>query len=315
MPVDWFQAGHLMLQDTLDLGKFGYSIYQDQRDNNFKNKVFDYQKAVQQQIFDREDTALQRRMADAEKAGLNPFSVANGSGAGAGAVVGTSGASYSRNIESPNLLGNYGAYLDALNAIERNKQMKTETEILENERASSVVERLRQQRQNQIEEVQNWLDKGINPDQIWYNLDHDSYGYTTDPNPIFDGKNDIPLTSTPLWKRYSWALQNEKNTKDSIEYQSFSDFYNMQQNKYNYDWMNFDRNYQRILRGVEGVSDILHGGSHAVEAVNSFRDVSGRNRLRESQIETNNYRNQPTRTTKERSYHKGGYTERSYSTK
>ena len=79
--------------------------------------------------------------------------------------------------------------------------------------------------------------------------------------------------------------------------------------------MKFDTYYNRVLRGVDTAASLIHGGAHAVDAVNSFRDVSGRNRLRESQIETNNYRNQPTRTTKERSYYKGGYTERSYSTK
>lgn len=61
----------------------GYKNYQLQSEN------LDYQKSLQQTIFDREDTSLQRRMADAQAAGLNPYSVINSGGANAGSVVKT----------------------------------------------------------------------------------------------------------------------------------------------------------------------------------------------------------------------------------
>ena len=56
----------------------GYGIYQDQRD-------FWQQKETQNEIFRREDNAVQRRVADLEQAGLNK-NLAAGSGAGAGAA-------------------------------------------------------------------------------------------------------------------------------------------------------------------------------------------------------------------------------------
>lgn len=290
-----------------------YAAYQTGKN---QSEYLSYQKDLQKKIFEREDTALQRRMADAKAAGLNPFSVANGNGAGAGQVVNV------QPLQAPNygdlglsrLSENYGKYIDTLNAIEANYQMQTQSKTLKHEEQIANIERLQARRQNQIEQVQNWLDKGISADQIWYNSDKDQYGYTTDKN-VSLGQNDIPLTSTPLWKRYQWSLQNDKNMTDSLAYRSLSDYYNMMSDKWHNDTMKFDTYYNRVLRGVDTAASLIHGGSHAVDAVNSFRDVSGRNRLRESQIEVNNYKNQPTRTTKERTYTKHGYTERSYSTK
>lgn len=55
----------------------------------FQNANLDYQKALQQQIFQREDNSVQRRAKDLEAAGLSK-TLAAGAGAGAGSVVSTS---------------------------------------------------------------------------------------------------------------------------------------------------------------------------------------------------------------------------------
>lgn len=71
-----------------------YRIYQDQRN-------FNYEKGLQQEVFNREDTAYQRAVADAQAAGLSKGVVSGG--AGAGSVLGAS----STDIGGTNFFSNY----------------------------------------------------------------------------------------------------------------------------------------------------------------------------------------------------------------
>lgn len=60
----------------------------NQKNYELQQGQFEYEKALQQQIFDREDTAVQRRLNDVTKAGFSPLA-ALGQSAGAGQVVST----------------------------------------------------------------------------------------------------------------------------------------------------------------------------------------------------------------------------------
>lgn len=99
---------------------------------------FDYQQALQQQIFEREDTAVQRRMQDLEAAGLNP-NLAAGSAAGAGAVVGRSN---TQQTSAPQF--ELGSMMDAIAAAQQIKAQKQQTanakieqQILKNQQAQA----------------------------------------------------------------------------------------------------------------------------------------------------------------------------------
>lgn len=79
--------------NTADIRKYADSFnWDDQAFLNRYNAIaeqerFDYQKALQQQIFAREDSSIQRSVQDARSAGLSPLAGLNGAGAGSAVPV------------------------------------------------------------------------------------------------------------------------------------------------------------------------------------------------------------------------------------
>lgn len=74
--------------NPLDIVNDAYNIFNNERNYRAQQENLSYQKNLQNRIFEREDSSLQRRVADAEAAGLNP-QLALGSGAGAGQAIST----------------------------------------------------------------------------------------------------------------------------------------------------------------------------------------------------------------------------------
>lgn len=81
-----------------------------------------YQKDLQKTIFQREDNAVQRRVADLKAAGLSP-TLASGSSAGAGSVVSTSAPQKKSNLESYLALASVGT------ALAQQQKAQTEADI------------------------------------------------------------------------------------------------------------------------------------------------------------------------------------------
>lgn len=86
------------------------SIKTNQKNYDLQVENLAYQKDLQSKIFEREDNAVQRRVADLVSAGLSP-TLAVGSSAGAGSVVSTSAPQKKSNFESMMALANVGTAL------------------------------------------------------------------------------------------------------------------------------------------------------------------------------------------------------------
>lgn len=100
-----------------------WNAYQQQRE-------FDYAKDIQNQIFEREDNAVQRRVADLEKSGLSN-TLAAGSGAGAGSVVSTHLSNVGNptsNVQKPSLTFQ-NSLLDVLKGVEEIKGIKEQINV------------------------------------------------------------------------------------------------------------------------------------------------------------------------------------------
>ena len=86
------------------------SIKTNQKNYDLQVENLAYQKDIQNKIFEREDNAVQRRVADLVAAGLSP-TLAAGSSAGAGSVVSTSAPQKKSNFESMMALASVGTAL------------------------------------------------------------------------------------------------------------------------------------------------------------------------------------------------------------
>lgn len=177
-----------------------------------KERDFDYQKSLQNTIFKREDTAIQRRMADLKAAGLNP-NLAAGSAAGAGAVVGRS-----------NTVGNpIGTALDSAAAVQQLRAQREQNEILRNQKTMSEYNADLARYEYGAEKMASILDRAqmykmMGVDDLQVRFSNDGVSLWS-PKFQMDGKKyyKLDLDNSPLMKQLDWQIQNNKNAADMLQ--------------------------------------------------------------------------------------------------
>ena len=87
----------------------------------------EYQKALQQQIFEREDTAYQRKVNDLIAAGINPAVAATGSGSNAGSIVNTQAPHNDMKYQAPQF--NIGSIIDTLKSLKQIKSIDEQMNV------------------------------------------------------------------------------------------------------------------------------------------------------------------------------------------
>lgn len=93
----------------------------------FQKENLEYQKDLQQQIFEREDTAYQRKVNDLIAAGINPAVAATGSGSNAGSVVNTQALHNDMRYQAPQF--NLGSLIDTFKSLKQIKSIEEQTNV------------------------------------------------------------------------------------------------------------------------------------------------------------------------------------------
>ena len=236
------------IQGTANTGISIFNAYQ-----NYKNNQ--YQKDLQKKIFEREDTALQRRVADAEAAGFNKWSVLGGSGAGAGAVV---------NTNAPQIAeGAGGSVVDALNAmyqlaIQKNSAKIAEEDYKQKRSMANIAHN---------QELESEWSTALNVAEMMNDAGFDiSVGVDNDWKPGITSFNDEIYDKLNLLPDGKYSVHRFKDTPQGQEYDLY---YNRLRNQDKQ--LQFETDNQYLNFALRALTSIFGMGANAGSAYRSFR--------------------------------------------
>ena len=175
----------------------GINLYNSQRD-------FDYQKRVQQEVWNREDNAVQRRMRDLEAAGLNP-NLAAGSAASAGAVVGRS------NTPNQNISA-VGNALDFATHVQQLRNEREQNKILKNQEKLTGANAALANNEALLDNLELNTLLGLKS-YVKYNDKGEMYVQHSG----IDNIKHMTRENSPLMNYLYWQFQNNKNSADLLQ--------------------------------------------------------------------------------------------------
>lgn len=204
-------------------------------------KMQQYNKNLQKQIFAREDNAIQRQVADAEKAGFNRFAVMGNNGAGAGSVV---------SVTPPQSEDMSGKLFDTLNAgaqlsVNRSSAKIAKANAVKAESDAKTAVKANEAYQAQIasEMVKILRENGVQASFSFMN-GRPGYGWTGKPD----------LDPAPRFE-------------DTPAGQEFHNYYSQQSSKTSI--LETDERYRDAKAIADLIGTILGGGSSAVNAASN----------------------------------------------
>lgn len=160
------------------------SIWNNERNIDMQQQNLEYQKKLQQQIFNREDTAVQRRAKDLKAAGMNPLLAAGGA-ASSGAAVQTT----APHSDAPNVMANMLA------------MRRQQTDISMTKAQQELVNEQRKGVEKENELKQKTID--------WYN-DHPDVAPGVDTTKTVVGSGAKTFRSFGSWIKENLRTANER---------------------------------------------------------------------------------------------------------
>lgn len=120
----------------------------------FQRENLEYQKALQQQIFEREDTAYQRTVDDMRAAGLSPLSMQNTNGAGEAIATNALNNGFQAQ-QAPSAQSAAGAFDSLTTVLENAAQRELQRDSIEVERMKANAQAALTEAQAEAQRIQN----------------------------------------------------------------------------------------------------------------------------------------------------------------